>query len=48
MSSAIVVDDLGFTGPDGQVVFDGLGFAVGPGPSGLIGAKARASRPCSA
>jgi ATPase subunit of ABC transporter with duplicated ATPase domains len=39
MAHAIVVDDLRFAWPDGQVLFDGLGFAVGPGRSGLVGAN---------
>jgi ATPase subunit of ABC transporter with duplicated ATPase domains len=39
MPQAIAVEDLGFAWPDGQVVFDGLSFAVGPGRSGLIGAN---------
>jgi energy-coupling factor transporter ATP-binding protein EcfA2 len=39
MSHAIVVDDLRFTWPDGALLFDGIGFAVGPGRSALIGAN---------
>ena len=39
MSHAIVVDDLRFAWPDGQVLFDGLDFAVGPGRNGLVGAN---------
>jgi ATPase subunit of ABC transporter with duplicated ATPase domains len=39
MSHAIVVDDLRFARPDGAVLFDGIGFAVGPGRSALIGAN---------
>jgi ABC-type multidrug transport system ATPase subunit len=39
MPQAIAVEDLGFAWPDGQVVFAGLSFAVGPGRSGLIGAN---------
>ena len=39
MPQAIAVEDLGLAWPDGQVVFDGLSFAVGPGRSGLIGAN---------
>jgi ATPase subunit of ABC transporter with duplicated ATPase domains len=39
MSHAIVVDDLRFAWPDGQVLFDGLDFEVGPGRSGLVGAN---------
>jgi ATPase subunit of ABC transporter with duplicated ATPase domains len=39
MSHAIVVDDLTFAWPDGQVLFEGLGFAVGPGRTALIGAN---------
>jgi ATPase subunit of ABC transporter with duplicated ATPase domains len=39
MPQAIAVEELGFAWPDGQVVFDGLSFAVGPGRSGLIGAN---------
>ena len=39
MSHAIVVDDLRFAWPDGAVLFDGIGFAVGPGRSALIGAN---------
>ena len=37
MSSAIVVDDLHFSWPDGAVLFDGLSFTVGPGRTALIG-----------
>jgi ATPase subunit of ABC transporter with duplicated ATPase domains len=39
MSQAIVVDDLQFAWPDGEVVFEGLSFVVGPGRTGLIGAN---------
>jgi ATPase subunit of ABC transporter with duplicated ATPase domains len=39
MSHAIVVDDLRFAWPDGAVLFDGIGFAVGPGRNALIGAN---------
>jgi ATPase subunit of ABC transporter with duplicated ATPase domains len=39
MSHAIVVDDLRFAWPDGAVLFDGIGCAVGPGRSALIGAN---------
>ena len=39
MSSAIVVDDLHFSWPDGAVLFHGLSFVVGPGRTGLIGAN---------
>ena len=39
MSHAIVVDDLAFAWPDGQVLFEGLGFAAGPGRTALIGAN---------
>jgi ATPase subunit of ABC transporter with duplicated ATPase domains len=39
MSSAIVVDDLHFSWPDGAVLFDGLSFTVGPGRTALIGAN---------
>jgi ATPase subunit of ABC transporter with duplicated ATPase domains len=39
MSQAIVVEDLQFAWPDGEVVFEGLSFAVGPGRTGLIGAN---------
>jgi len=37
MSSSLVVQDLGFVWPDGNRVFDGLTFAVGPGRTGLVG-----------
>jgi ATPase subunit of ABC transporter with duplicated ATPase domains len=37
MSHAIVVDDLSFAWPDGEVVFSGLSFIIGPGRTGLIG-----------
>ena len=30
MSHAITVDDLSFAWPDGDVLFQGLSFAVGP------------------
>jgi ATPase subunit of ABC transporter with duplicated ATPase domains len=39
MSHAIVVDDLGFAWPDGEVLFDQLSFVVGAGRTGLIGAN---------
>jgi ATPase subunit of ABC transporter with duplicated ATPase domains len=39
MSHAIVVNDLGFAWPDGEVLFDQLGFVVGAGRTGLIGAN---------
>jgi ATPase subunit of ABC transporter with duplicated ATPase domains len=39
VSQAIVVDDLQFAWPDGEVVFEGLSFVVGPGRTGLIGAN---------
>jgi ATPase subunit of ABC transporter with duplicated ATPase domains len=39
MSQAIVVDDLQFAWPDGEVVFERLSFVVGPGRTGLIGAN---------
>jgi ATPase subunit of ABC transporter with duplicated ATPase domains len=35
MSPGITVSDLGFTWPDGSVLFDGLSFAFGPGRTGL-------------
>lgn len=37
MSHAIVVNELGFVWPEGDVVFDGLSFVVGVGRTGLIG-----------
>jgi ATPase subunit of ABC transporter with duplicated ATPase domains len=37
MQYAIVVNDLTFAWPDGQALFDGLTFAVGPGRTGLVG-----------
>ncbi|GAA1793332.1 ATP-binding cassette domain-containing protein [Luedemannella flava] len=37
MQHAIVVNDLHFTWPDGQRLFDELTFAVGPGRTGLVG-----------
>jgi ABC-type multidrug transport system ATPase subunit len=39
VSHAIVVDDLSFAWPDGVVVVRELGFVVGPGRTGLIGAN---------
>jgi ATPase subunit of ABC transporter with duplicated ATPase domains len=39
MSHAIVVNDLGFAWPDGEVLFDQLSFVVGAGRTGLIGAN---------
>jgi len=39
MSFAIVADDLSFAWPDGEVVFQRLSFAVGPGRTGLVGAN---------
>jgi ATPase subunit of ABC transporter with duplicated ATPase domains len=39
MSHAIVVDDLEYAWPDGEVVFQGISFVVGPGRTGLIGAN---------
>jgi ATPase subunit of ABC transporter with duplicated ATPase domains len=39
MSRSIVVSDLRFAWPDGEALFDGLSFAVGPGRSSLIGAN---------
>ncbi|MFC0626866.1 ABC-F family ATP-binding cassette domain-containing protein [Kribbella deserti] len=37
ISTAISCTDLHFAWPDGDVVFDGLSFVVGPGRSGLVG-----------
>jgi ATPase subunit of ABC transporter with duplicated ATPase domains len=37
MSPAIVVNDLGFAWPDGDLLFDGLSFTVGAGRTGLVG-----------
>jgi ATPase subunit of ABC transporter with duplicated ATPase domains len=39
MSHAIVVNELGFVWPDGDVLFDELSFVVGTGRTGLIGAN---------
>jgi ATPase subunit of ABC transporter with duplicated ATPase domains len=39
MSHAITVEHLRFAWPDGDVLFDGLSFAVGPGRTGLVGAN---------
>jgi ATPase subunit of ABC transporter with duplicated ATPase domains len=39
MSHALVVNDLHFGWPEGDTVFDGLSFAVGPGRTGLVGAN---------
>jgi ATPase subunit of ABC transporter with duplicated ATPase domains len=39
MQYAIVVNDLTFAWPDGQALFDGLTFAVGPGRTGLVGSN---------
>jgi ATPase subunit of ABC transporter with duplicated ATPase domains len=39
MSHALVVRDLHFGWPEGDVVFDGLSFAVGSGRTGLVGAN---------
>jgi ATPase subunit of ABC transporter with duplicated ATPase domains len=39
MSHALVVHDLHFAWPEGDTVFDGLSFAVGPGRTGLVGAN---------
>ena len=44
MSHAIVVNDLGFAWPDGEVLFDQLSFVVGAGRTGLIGANAYGDR----
>ena len=37
MSHAIVVTDLRFAWPEGDLLFDGLNFTVGPGRTGLVG-----------
>ncbi|MGH3483486.1 MAG: ABC-F family ATP-binding cassette domain-containing protein [Nocardioidaceae bacterium] len=37
MSHAIVVNDLRFAWPEGDLLFDGLGFTVGPGRTALVG-----------
>ena len=37
MSHAVVVDDPHFSWPDGDTLFDGLSFTVGPGRTALIG-----------
>ncbi len=37
MSTAIVVQDLGFAWPDGDRVFESLSLTVGPGRTGLVG-----------
>jgi ATPase subunit of ABC transporter with duplicated ATPase domains len=39
MSSTLVVSDLAFAWPDGEVVFDGLDLSVIPGRTGLVGAN---------
>jgi ATPase subunit of ABC transporter with duplicated ATPase domains len=37
MSHAIVVNELRFAWPEGDLLFDGLSFTVGPGRTGLVG-----------
>jgi ATPase subunit of ABC transporter with duplicated ATPase domains len=37
MSPAIVVNDLSFAWPEGDLLFDGLSFTVGGGRTGLVG-----------
>ena len=37
MSPAIVVNDLTFAWPEGDLLFDGLSFTVGAGRTGLVG-----------
>jgi ATPase subunit of ABC transporter with duplicated ATPase domains len=39
MSHAIVAHDLSFGWPEGDRVFDGLSFTVGPGRTGLVGSN---------
>jgi ATPase subunit of ABC transporter with duplicated ATPase domains len=39
MSHAVVVDDLQLFWPDGDILFDGLSFTVGPGRTALVGAN---------
>jgi ATPase subunit of ABC transporter with duplicated ATPase domains len=39
MSPGIVINDLRFLWPDGEVLFDGLNATFGPGRTGLIGAN---------
>jgi ATPase subunit of ABC transporter with duplicated ATPase domains len=37
MTASLTCNDLFFAWPDGDVLFDGLSFAAGPGRSGLVG-----------
>ena len=37
MSHAIVVNDLSFAWPEGDLLFDGLSFTIGAGRTGLVG-----------
>jgi ATPase subunit of ABC transporter with duplicated ATPase domains len=39
MSPAIVVSDLAYAWPEGDVLFDGLDVTIGPGRTGLVGAN---------